>query len=187
MAISNNNVITYGASGKFAGQMVIRQRANKVVLCKLPNARKTVPSDTELQVREKFLEASIYAKHVMASEPMRQAYQAAAAPGQSAYNLALADACVAPRIKRIDPGAYTGAAGSTIRIRAIDNFKVQTVTVEIHSAAGLLLEKGNASAGENGLDWTYTATQANDALAGSKLIVQAIDLPGNVGMLELVL
>ena len=187
MAISKNNVITYGASGKFAGQMVIRQRANKVVLCKLPNARKTIPSENEEQVREKFLEASIYAKHVMASEPMRLAYQSATAPGQSAYNLALADACVAPQIKRIDPGAYTGAAGSTIRVRAIDNFKVQTVTVEIRNAAGLPLEKGNASPAENGLDWLYTAAQANDALAGSKLIVQAIDLPGNVSVQELVL
>lgn len=187
MAISTNNVITYGASGKFAGQMVIRQRANKVLLCKIPNPRKTAPSENEQQVREKFLEASIYARHIMASEPMRQAYQAAAAPGQSAYNLALADACVAPQIKRIDPGAYSGAAGSTIRVRAIDNFKVQTVTVEIRNAAGLVLEKGNAAPGENGLDWTYTATQANDALAGSKLIVQAIDLPGNVSVLELML
>lgn len=187
MAISKQNVITYGASGKFAGQMVIRQRGTKVVLCKLPKERKTAPSQNELQVREKFLEASVYAKTAMSNESIRQAYQAAAAGGQSAFNVALADAFIAPQIRSIDPAAYTGAAGSIVRVRVTDNFKVQTVSVQVHSAAGQLLEKGNASPESNGLDWSYAATQANDSPAGSKLIVQATDLPGNVTTRELIL
>jgi hypothetical protein len=59
--------------------------------------------------------------------------------------------------------------------------------VEIYSAAGALLEKGNAVQQGNGVDWIYTATQANNALAGSKIKAIATDVPGNEGTLELTL
>jgi hypothetical protein len=69
----------------------------------------------------------------------------------------------------------------------VDDFRVTAVQVEIYTAAGTLLEKGNAEQQVNGLDWTYTATQANNLLTGSKIKAIATDIPGNEGTLELVL
>ena len=71
-----------------------------------------------------------------------------------------------------------------IAVRAIDDFRVVSVRVEIYAANGTLLEQGNAEQSTNGLDWTYTATQANSPLAGTKITAIAIDVPGNEGILD---
>jgi hypothetical protein len=73
------------------------------------------------------------------------------------------------------------------QIRAVDDFRVTGLQVEIHSANGTILEKGNAVQLTNGLDWTYTATQANNPLTGSKIKATATDVPGNKGALEVTL
>ena len=59
--------------------------------------------------------------------------------------------------------------------------------VEIYAANGTLLEAGTAEQPTNGIDWTYTATQANNPLAGSKIKAIATDVPGNEGALEVTL
>lgn len=92
-----------------------------------------------------------------------------------------------PVVNSIRPDAYTGVAGSTITVRAVDDFRVTGVHVEIFSANGTLLEKGNAILQTNGLDWIYTATQANAALTGSKINAIATDVPGNTGTLAITL
>jgi hypothetical protein len=84
-------------------------------------------------------------------------------------------------------GNYTGVIGSTIKIRAVDDFRVTGVQVEIYAANGTLLEKGNAEQQVNGVDWIYTATQANNLLTGSKINAIATDVPGNEGALEITL
>jgi hypothetical protein len=70
-------------------------------------------------------------------------------------------------------------------ISAKDDFRVAEVIVSIRTAAGLLVEEGNAVLNPVKRDkWIYTATQNNAALAGSKILVTARDLPGNAGVLE---
>ncbi len=77
--------------------------------------------------------------------------------------------------------------GSTITIRATDDFRVTGILVEIFAASGTLLEKGNAVQQTNGIDWTCTTTQANAVLAGSKISAIATDVPGNTGTLAVTL
>jgi hypothetical protein len=87
----------------------------------------------------------------------------------------------------IGASRYTGTSGGQITVRAVDDFRVTAVQVEIYTANGALLEKGNAEQQVNGIDWTYTATQANSPLTGSKIKAIATDVPGNEGTLELTL
>ncbi|MCW3465175.1 hypothetical protein [Chitinophaga nivalis] len=187
MAYSNDNVIIQGAHGTFAKQLVFRQRFGQSVLCKRPRKTNRPPSDAQQAVRERFLTASIYAKSVMANPDLLTMYQAAAKNGLSAYNLALADAFRAPEIKELDVSPYTGLIGSTIRIRAIDDFKVNAVQVSIFSAANELLEEGAAAMSNNGLDWIYTATKENQTPGGCTVKVKASDLPGNITLKEQVI
>jgi len=71
-------------------------------------------------------------------------------------------------------------------VNAKDDFRVALVKVSIHSAAGVLIEEGNAI-----LDpikrrlWNYTATQNNATATGSVISATATDLPGNFGSLEI--
>ena len=74
-------------------------------------------------------------------------------------------------------------AAQKIAIRAVDDFRVVSVRVEIYDASGTLLEEGKAEEDKWGLDWIYTATQANTPLAGTKNIAIATDVPGNEGIL----
>jgi hypothetical protein len=89
-----------------------------------------------------------------------------------------------PEVKNIEDRNYKGAVGDKIVIRAIDDFRVTELRVEIHAADGTLLESGNAVQNINGIDWTYTATQASPAPAGSKIKAIATDVAGNEGMSE---
>ncbi len=116
----------------------------------------------------------------MADAKLKAEYEAQAKPGESAFNVAVADLLHAPDIETIDLSNYTGKVGDTITIRATDDFMVTGVTVSISEADGTLVEKGAAVLGADGLDWVYTATVANANLSGDKIVIQASDLPGNV-------
>lgn len=75
---------------------------------------------------------------------------------------------------------YDGTVGSTIKVRAIDDFMVETVRVEIYSADGSEVASGQAVLDNNGIDWVYTATAVNEDLSGDRIVIKASDMPGNI-------
>jgi hypothetical protein len=128
----------------------------------------------------------LYAKNQMENPEAKAAYEAnAKGAGQpNAYNIAVADFFHAPDIEEVDFSAYTGAVGNTIRVRAIDDFKVEAVTIEIYNPDGSMVESGNAIKQANGLDWVYTATALNEDLSGDRVVIKASDMPGNISEKE---
>jgi hypothetical protein len=56
----------------------------------------------------------------------------------NAYNVAMPDYLKGGEIKLIDVSSYRGCEGDPIFITAIDNFRVESVRVEIRSSAGEL-------------------------------------------------
>jgi hypothetical protein len=187
MAESKNNVITHGLSGKFGDLVVFRQRAGKTLATKAPGSRETAPSQAQQNVRQRFQRAAIYGKSVLANPTAKQAYAAAAANGQSAYNVAFADFFHAPDIAQVDLSGYTGQAGEPIRIKVTDDFKVKTVKVQIHNEDGTLVEEGQATQLGDGPDWTYTTTSSNPSIIGDKITIIATDNPDNLTMEEFTL
>jgi len=184
-------MIWKAASGSVGKELTITtRRSGSVQIGKHRKASTVAPTDSQLDVREKFKIGSIYAKAAMEDPDLKAQYQAAARRNnkdQSAYNLALRDAAKAPEIKSIATAAYTGAIGGTITIKAVDDFRVAAVKVQIASAAGELIEQGDAAMQKNGLDWLYTATVLNSAVQGSIVTVSATDLPENETVQEVVL
>ena len=189
MANSNNSVITGKLRGALGKELVFRDWEGKTVVAKAPKAREGDASPAQAQTQERFLLASRYGKAVMEGkdEGIKDAYTAALRPRQNLYSRAVEDFMSSPVVKSIGTGNYTGAIASQITIRAVDDFRVTGVQVEISAANGTLLEKGNAVKQVNGVDWTYTSTQANSPLTGSKIKAIATDVPGNQGTLELTL
>jgi hypothetical protein len=189
MANSNNSVITGKLRGALGKELVFREWEGKTVVAKAPKAREGDPSPAQAQIQERFLLASRYAKAVMEGQDqgIRDAYTAALRPRQNLFSRAMEDFMSPPVVKKIGTGNYTGVSGSKISVRAMDDFRLTGVQVEIYSANGTLLEKGNAEQQVNGVDWTYTATQVNNPLAGSKIKAIATDVPGNEGTLEITL
>ena len=189
MAHSNNSVITGKLSGTLGKELVFRDWEGKTVVAKAPKARVGEPTTAQAQTQERFLLASRYGKSVKDSKDqgIKDAYTAALRPRQNLYSRAVEDFMSPPVVNSVNSGAYTGVVGSTITVRAVDDFRVTGVQVEIFAASGTLLEKGNAILQTNGLDWIYTATQANAALTGSKINAIATDVPGNTGTLAITL
>lgn len=186
MAHSNNSVVTGRFQGTLGKEIVFRDWDGKTVVAKAPKRRKGQPTPEQAETQEKFLLASRYAKAVITGQDpgIRDAYGAVLKPRQNIYSRALEDFISPPKVVSITTSDYTGAVGNKIKVRATDDFRVTVVIVEIRTANGTLLERGNAVLQANGLDWIYTATQANNPLAGSKIKAIATDVPGNEGTLE---
>jgi hypothetical protein len=189
MAHSNNSLVTGKISGTIGKELVFREWDGKTVVAKAPRGRKGKSTPAQAETQEKFLLASRYARTVINNQDksMAEAYAKVLKPRQNVYSRALEDCMSPPVVKKINARNYKGTVGDKIAIRAVDDFRVVSVRVEIYAANGTLLETGNAEQNANGLDFTYTTTQPNNLLAGSKIIAIATDVPGNEGTLEVTL
>ncbi|WPQ63396.1 hypothetical protein SIO70_00780 [Chitinophaga sancti] len=184
----SENIILKEASGSVGKMLTItKKRSGTTLLGKHRGASKVPPTEKQQEVQSRFKMAIVYAKAVMQDPDLKGQYEAAAKKDQSAYNLAVRDAYKAPEISSITTHLYTGAIGSKITVRAIDDFKVASVRVKITTAAGVVIEQGDAVLQGNGLDWVYTATALNDELQGSIIAASALDLPANETVLEVMM
>lgn len=184
-----NNPILKGASGMLGDVIVYRElRDGRLIMANRPK-KPEVPSENQLLAKSRFLRAVQYAKGQMADPVASVEYNALTnAKLTSGYALAVADFLKGPEINQVNTSDYTGVVGNMIVITAFDNFRVNRVRVEIRSAAGALIEQGDAVPNEgNNLLWEYTVTQANAAVTGTRLIISATDRPGNITTQEVVL
>jgi hypothetical protein len=99
--------------------------------------------------------------------------------------VAFKDARYPPEVTAVSVQGYSGTPGDKIFVQAKDDFKVTAVKVTIYSASGEVIEQSDAV--EDGILWMYIVTNLNNTIKGSKILVAAYDLPGNVGVREIVL
>ena len=179
MPESKDNFIVAGLSGTFAGIGTFHKRGRKTFLRKI-RAKPSVPDSKEqVAVKKRFAEYIKYAKAAIKDPEIKAAYARAAKPGRTAFNRAVTDASLPPKIGKIDTGNYHGQPGDYLIIEATDDFKVIAVQICIHNANGHLIEQGDAIMQINTVDWLYAVTVANEPFAGSKITATATDLPGN--------
>jgi hypothetical protein len=165
------------------------QRYGKTYFGKIPD-RSGEPSVNQQAAREKFLAAIRFAKRAMADPEIKKLYEPRAEGDNKPFNLAVEDFLKPPVISDIIVDTYTGAVGSLLQLLVTDDTVVKTVEVTITAADGAQVEKGVAlqdQAEPNSPIWLYTATALNNVLAGSKVTVEARDLPGNTVTKEKVL
>lgn len=188
MAKSEDNVLVAGLRGSVGQHMVFRNLAGKTVVSKRRKINPDyVPTEEQVAVRERFSDAILYAKAAISDPQTKAEYKAAAKPGQSAFNVALLDSFKAPQISQLRIGEYTGQVGDMIVVKAVDNFKVTEVQFSLFKPDGSLLERGMAVKEPNGRDWKYLCTVLNENLPGTKLVITAKDLPGNLTELQQIL
>lgn len=183
MAKVSNNIVTTGLSGKLGDLIVFSNRGGKTVVSQAPKERTGEFSEAQKAVHLRFQEAILYAKSSLKDEQTKEAYKASAKPGQSAYNVAIADFMHAPHIDEVDISQYNGEPGSKIRIRALDDFSVAEVSVSVVGTDSTELESGMAVLQPDAW-WEYTTTGANENLQVAKIIIRVTDLPGNLSEKE---
>ncbi|MEO8403451.1 MAG: hypothetical protein ABI480_02610 [Chitinophagaceae bacterium] len=187
MARSEQNDMTLGLRGRLGKMISFRKMDGQTEAFRRPGKRLTAGTIPQQDHRSKFLDATYYAKGVIANPVKNAVYKEKAKGRRSCYVLAVSDFIKAPEIKAVTTDTYAGHIGDTIGVRAIDDFKVTAVKVIIRDSNGAVLEQGLAVVQPGEVDWLYTCTVANPQVTGSNIRVTATDLPGNATSLETIL
>lgn len=188
MAHADNSVLLRKLRGMLNKEVVFREWDGKTIVQKAPKRKKGNSTPDQEETRINFKLASRYAIAICKAEDqsLAEAYAMVLKSRQNVFSRATQDFMSVPEIKFIRTDNYRGITGDKIIIRAIDDFRVLNVMVEIYSANGNLVEWGNAAQNVNGIDWTYLATGTHILTEGFKIKAIAKDVPGHEGMLEVV-
>lgn len=188
MGLVSENLLTKGFSGRIGDEIVFRQvktRKGEMLtrFAKRPRKRLTV-TEGEAEQRSLFKDAATYARTKLLYPEIKADYvlRAKQAGLKSAYVAAITDFLKEPSISEIDASYYQGVVGDVIWIFSLDDFKIQKMTITLQLADGSVIESGDAmlEAGR----WKYIITQANAALAGTKVQALVTDRPGKQAVLE---
>jgi len=186
MAKIKGNVFMQGVTGMIGKQVVYKNRNAKQYTSAAPTIDKNrKPTPGQQLNQERMSKCSKYGKAALKNKKLRNAYQEAAKPHQSAYNVAWKDAWHPPRIVSIVTSGYKGRPGDILFVHATDNFKVVSVKILIYNN-DVLVEEGEAVATGDSLMWTYTALSSVNDLPDLKIIAKAYDLPGNEAVMEVI-
>ena len=185
MAKVRLNPSLLGIRGRI-GELLYRKNGDATSLGILPQRGDQPPTPAQQAVQDKFKAAARYAKHVMADPVLAPLYTAAAKEaGLLPRAFAIRDFLHAPDVEAIDAAGYHGAVGDVIKVTAVDDFDVASVTVTIRDAANAVLEQGAAVLASD--EWRYVATTV--VAAGTPVAIEAVakDRPGNSGQRSVVL
>jgi hypothetical protein len=176
MARVRKNQVMQGLTGLIGDQILVRtDKAGRTIVGSKPTFKEDRTfSAAQLEHHQEFREGVIYAR---ANKDLEVYKEKAAGTPQNAYNVAMSDWFNAPEIKVLDTSAWSGQPGEVIRVWAIDDVKVNSVSVEITRPDGTLLEKGEAVQ-VDAMWWDYTTTAS--AVPGARVKATAIDLPSNI-------
>ena len=167
MAKVIDNVLVRGLSGKLGDQVVIRRlRDGRTIVCAKPDFSNRKLSKGQKSHHKRFQAAADYAREAARTNPIYA--QLAEGTMKNAYNVALGDWFHAPVIQSVE------RRGRVIRAQATDDVMVASVQVMILDKKGKVIEKGEGVRGKG--DWWEYVPDAE-----GKVVVEARDLPGNVG------
>lgn len=183
MAISQNNVVTYGLSGKVGDLLVFRKQNGKTIVSKVPVKSNKPPTALQIEVKDRFKLASKFAKQAMQEPTLEAYYRATAKKGQRPFNAAFSDFFIAPEVSNPN-GDYDGLIGTILSVMAVDNYEVKTVTLIITKGDDSLVEQGPATLMVDGINWSYACQSSNAVPSGCKLLWTASDWAGNQTLLE---
>ncbi|MGB3182000.1 MAG: hypothetical protein WBB45_11455 [Cyclobacteriaceae bacterium] len=184
MAVIEKNPWIKGARGMVMDSIVYRQRAGRTIVSAKPRRSARPPSEKQLQHRERFREASRYAKGAARHAIKGPLYAKQADGFNSAYNIALKDYLKAPVIHEVDLNTFRGRRGDILGVYAEDNFGIAELKVSLINEAGEILAYGRA---EEVIDNTYfTYRLTTDLPVGDVRVLraEARDHAGNITVHE---
>ncbi|SFW72566.1 hypothetical protein [Chitinophaga sancti] len=178
MAIIRDNILLQCVEGSLGNEITIYRRNGQIIMAKKRGKSNKKPTRNQLEARYKMKVAAAYAKVILQDPELKAYYKSKAGPGQNAWNMAIKDAYNSPEIQQIQ------FEDETVVVKAKNDFRVAEVEVKVIDKKGNMLERGKAVLGRNGVDWYY---KPDNLPAGGKIVVMAVDLPGNETVKELLL
>ena len=168
------------------GDLVFKRYGDDVIIAKKADMSDREPSQAQLTAQERFRQAAMYGKMVMADPETKALYaDAARAKGKPVFSLTVADFFHAPSVDEVDLSAYAGAVGDEIIIMASDDFDVLSVEVALTTGDGNPIESGEAvEAHADSGRWVYTASADVETGTTVRIAVTAQDRPGGASTAE---
>jgi hypothetical protein len=165
------------------GDLVFKHYGDEMIVGRKPDRTGIQPTEAQLEHQERFRQAVLYGRLVMADPDMRTAYEKAAkTKGKPLFSLTVADFFNTPVVDEVDLSNYGGTAGDPIVVRAHDDFKVTHLQVAVSDANGQEIESGEAEeTPPNGGRWVYTTTSTVPQGNTVRIAVMATDQPGGIG------
>ncbi|WPV64043.1 hypothetical protein [Chitinophaga sp. LS1] len=176
MALVKDNILLQCVRGSLGDQLTIYERNGQIIIAKKRGPSKNKPTIKQLEARYKMKIAAAYALAILEDPDLKAYYKSLAGPGQNAYNMAVKDAYASPEIQNIR------FEEETVIVTAKDEFRVAAVEIRVVDTDGVIVDRGAAVLGRNGVDWYYKVASQPP---GGKIIVVAVDLPGNETVREL--
>ena len=176
MANTYKKITIHQVTGILDDPSVSKTRSGEtIIISKTMFDDKRESSETQ---QDALREAATYANFASAQEVY---INKARRTETTAYNIAIADWFVAPKVLEIDVDNWTGEIGQTVRVKARDNVMVARVSVVICDAGENVLESGEDVQAAPGSAWWNYTTQSVVKMNPFPL-VEAIaqDLPGNI-------
>jgi hypothetical protein len=166
----NLNETVNGYRGSI-GRLVFKKYKGRTIVSRKPVLTKE-PTEGQIAHRERFKEATSFAKYAMADPLLRAFYEPIARErDMTVYTLAVADFLHEPEFKPLDLSKYQGKIGDTIVIQAMDDLGMAEVNVMISSDTGALIESGKAvEIGARSGKWVYIATAP--VASGSNVFIE---------------
>ena len=158
---------------------ILRQHRNKLLVTRKPDFTNYQATDKQLNNREKFRLAAIFAKSVEADPSLKNAYGVLTKKDQTVYTVAIKDYMQAPRIHGWDISGYHRRKGDSIFIRASDNVCVTRVMCRVINVFGFLLEENDAHYHPDIDRWEYKLHKNHNLSAAACFHFKAWDLAGN--------
>jgi hypothetical protein len=174
-------------SGMLSSEVTFRKVRGKAVISSRPAIPQ--PSEKQIGVQGRFRSAAQYARNQVSIAESNALYQTGVNETKlAAFNVAMCDYLIAPKVELIDILGYRGRVGDVIVVKATDDFMVTRVWVMIMNAAGDIIEEGDAGPDVSRVNlWQYKATIANPSWKGMTMKAIAYDRPANTGTLEVTL
>ena len=120
MAKITGNHLLKNVRGMIGKQIVYKERLGTPYVAAPPEVDENrVATEEEQGNRNRFGEAVEYGKQAVKDPEVKKEYAALAKKGQTAYNVAVADARLAPKINSLLTQGYTGQIGSCILVQQI--------------------------------------------------------------------
>lgn len=161
------------------GDLVFRRHHNQTVVGQKADLAGREPTPSQAAQRERFRQATVYAKSVLADPERKVVYQTVAQTRKlGVFALSVGDYLNPPEVQAVDLSGYSGQAGESIRVTATDDVEVVGVQVHITDASGALVEEGQAVS-QGGGTWIYTTTAQAPAGQAINVTATATDRPGN--------
>jgi len=178
MALVKDSLLLQAVRGTLGDEITIYERNGQIIMAKKRAKSRKKPTKKQLAAREKLEVAAAYAKAMLKDPELKAFYKSKAGPGQNAYNMAIKDAYKSPEVQNVQ------LKDDTVIVTARDEFRVAEVEVIVLDVQEKIQERGKAVLGRNGVDWYYKIVNVPVIW---KIVVSAVDLPGNVTEKQLLL